>query len=327
MSIRADLAEPVLIMGFNRPRYLSAVIERVRAAAPRRIYFAVDGPRSGDAEDEAAVDECRSMVDRIDWPCEVRTQFQDVNLGCGAGVTAAISWFFDNEESGIILEDDILPDETFFSYCATLLDRYRDDDRVFAISGCNLVPPAELSAPHLPYRFTQVPHIWGWAAWRRTWALHSLDLGQWRERLDTRTLWERSGRSLTGALVWGGVFEMVSRGLIDTWDYQLVYASMLAGQLTATSNVNLTQNIGVDKATHVNAAEYAAQPVGRARLPLADAPVSLDERADAWTRVHHFQTAARARQALSLSSPSFRQFVEELRQVDREAVEAARRSR
>jgi hypothetical protein len=321
------LEEPVLAIAFNRPKYFTELLTRLRTAAPQRLYIAVDGARASRPDDEAAVQACRDLTRTVDWPCEVRTLFQSQNLGCGAGVTAAITWFLENEERGIILEDDILPDPTFFPYCAALLERFAEDDRVFAISGCNLVPPEHQTDPELPYRFSQVPHIWGWAAWRRTWQNHRLELGDWQDGLDARTLWDRTGQSLTGALTWGAVFEMVSQGLVDTWDAQLVYASMQTGQWTATCNVNLTENVGSEGATHENATDYDAQPVRGVRLPLVEVPVVLDHGADRWTRTHHFQSAARARQAMGLRSSRFRDFVDEVRQLSRESADEASRDR
>jgi hypothetical protein len=224
----------------------------------------------------------------------VLTLFQSSNLGCGLGVTTAISWFFDHEERGIILEDDIIPDPSFFPFCQELLDRYEDDDRVFAISGCNFVPPEHQSRPDLPYRFSQVPHIWGWATWRRSWAKHRLDIDGWRDRLPVGTLWRRVGGSIPSTVYWSSTFELLARREVDTWDGQLVLAAMADDQWTATSNVNLIRNIGFDEqATHTRIDRQELQPIQAIPLPLAEVPVEHDSKADAWTRHHHFQATWR----------------------------------
>ena len=281
---------PILVMAFNRPDHLQVLLDLLREIQPETVYFAVDGARAGKANEDQRVAQCRQMIEEIDWIPKKCTLFQDTNLGCGRGVTTAITWFFANEEAGIILEDDIIPEPSFFPYCAELLDRYRHDQRVFAISGCNFVPAEYQSHPELPYRFSQVPHIWGWATWRDRWSHHHLDISGWQKQLPALELWKRTGRSLSGAAYWASTFELLARGEVDTWDGQLVLAGMVHQQLTATSNVNLIRNIGFDElATHTREDRDelpVPQPIA---LPLSQVPVELDERADAWTRRHHFR--------------------------------------
>ena len=283
-------AQPILVMAFNRPEHLRVLLQRLREIMPKTVYFAVDGPRPERPEEAARVRECRTMIEDIDWIPIKRLLFQDSNLGCGLGVSTAISWFFSHEAAGIILEDDIIPDPSFFPYCAELLDRYEADHQVFAISGCNFVPPAFQTRPDLPYRFSQVPHIWGWATWRDRWATYRLDIAGWRRRLPPRELWRRSGRSISGAFYWATTFELLARKEVDTWDGQLVFSSMVNHQWTATSNVNLIENIGFDDmATHTVENREELAPAAQIALPLPHVPVDLDERADVWTRSHHFR--------------------------------------
>ena len=111
---RMQIDEPLLIIGFNRPDHMRVLIERLREIEPRNIYVAIDGPRSDRPDEREMVERCRNLVDEIDWEAEVETLFQEDNLGCGLGVSTAIAWFFDHEERGIILEDDIIPDPSFF---------------------------------------------------------------------------------------------------------------------------------------------------------------------------------------------------------------------
>jgi hypothetical protein len=280
---------PVLLMGFNRPELLARVIDRLREVRPTQVFMAVDGPRPDRAGEAERVQACRDLAGSIDWPCEVRTLFQERNLGCGLGVSTAITWFFEQVERGIILEDDIVPDVSFFGFCGELLERYEHDERVFAVSGANLVPPSGLTRPSDPYRFTQIPHIWGWATWRRSWQQHRLDIADWRTRLPVRRLWSRSGHSLPGAVFWGSTFEVLGRKEVDTWDGQLVLAAMASGQLTAISNVCLTENIGFGgDATHTVEQVDDLLPVRPVALPTRPVEVRLDAKADAWTRRHHF---------------------------------------
>lgn len=286
--------EAVLVIAFNRPDHLSQLLRRLQEVRAMRIFVAIDGPRTHVAGEEALVDECRKVVDSIDWADEITTLIQTDNLGCGNGVTTAISWFFDHVDQGIILEDDIIPEPDFFPYCSELLDRYRDDDRVFAISGCNFVPPEAQTHAELPYRFSQVPHVWGWATWKRSWHQHRLDISGWQKDLPPTKLWARAGKSVSGAAYWASTFELLARKQVDTWDGQLVLASMISQQLTATSNVNLIRNIGFgDSATHTREDRNELQPTGNLTFPLTSVPVAIDEGADSWTRRHHFRASWR----------------------------------
>ena len=286
--------EPILIMAFNRPDHLQVLINRLREVKPTKIYAAIDGARVARPDEQQKVESCRALIASIDWDCEVETQFQDENLGCGLGVSTAISWFFTHEERGIILEDDIIPHPSFFPYCTELLDRYEKDDRVFAISGCNFVPAEFQSHPDQAYRFSQVPHIWGWATWRRSWQQHELDIAGWRHELPPIKLWARSGHSLPASVYWASTFELLARKEVDTWDGQLVLASMVSHQLTATSNVNLIENIGFgEEATHTLVDRKELRPIEEISLPTAPVKVEIDGKADRWTRKHHFRATWR----------------------------------
>ena len=287
-------SEPILIMAFNRPDHLQALLQRLREVQPEKIYVAIDGPREHREHEFEKVQACKDLISTIDWRCEVKSNFQESNLGCGLGVSTAISWFFQHEERGIILEDDIIPDPSFFPYCTELLNRYEAHERVFAISGCNFVPPEAQTHPENPYRFSQVPHIWGWATWRRSWERHQLDIAGWRKQLPINKLWARAGHSLPSTVYWASTFELLARKEVDTWDGQLVLASMVSHQYTVTSNVNLIQNIGFgEDATHTLEDRNELEQIQPMKLPMLDVPVELDHKADRWTRQHHFRATWR----------------------------------
>lgn len=284
--------EAVLLIGFNRPDLLADVVDRVRAVQPARLYFAIDGPRANREAEAEQVQRCRDLATTVDWPCDVRTLFRDANLGCGRGVSGAISWFLEHEERGIIFEDDILADPTFFPFASELLDRYADDSRVFAITGTNFVPPQHIST-HAQYRFSRVPVVWGWATWRGRWQQYRFDIAGWRARLPLRTAWPAMGGTVGSYAYWSGNFDMMARHAIDTWDLQLVFASMAAGALTATPNVNLVENVGFrPDATHT----HRLPDYLRAVEPLLPGPppprVEVDERADRWTMAHVYEATA-----------------------------------
>jgi len=276
---------PVLILAYNRADRLQEVVDALRSWEPRHIFVSVDGPRAGDDADRSKVLATHDVVRSIDWDAEIRTNFQPVNLGCGLGVSTGISWFFDQVDSGIILEDDVIPGPDFFVFCADLLERYRDDERVFSISGCNFAPPEVVTQPEASYRFSAITHVWGWATWRRSWDQYRYSMSDWRVRLRGRNRWEAMGADLPGYVYWTAVFDWMRFGHIDTWDYQLSVTQMASGGLTATSNTNLTENIGFSgDSTHTNYAPPYVRPAGSLAWPLVHPRVERDLAADRWVR-------------------------------------------
>lgn len=286
-----ECREAVLLVAFNRPDLLAEVIERVRAVRPPRVYLAVDGPRADRPGEAARVAECQTLAGSLDWGCEVHTLFRESNLGCGRGVSGAVTWFFENEERGIILEDDILPEETFFAFASELLDRYENDDRVGVISGTNFVPPQEQADPS-GYRFTRVPIVWGWASWRRVWQDYRFDIDGWRERLPSSRARQAMGGTLPAQILWSGNFDMMARHVIDTWDLQLVCACMTAGRLSVAPPVNLVENVGFrPDATHTVRMPGYLRPTEPIPLPTSPIPVAFDEKADAWMMRHVYEAS------------------------------------
>lgn len=277
---------PVLVVAFNRPQRLSGLVDRLREVKPSRVYVAVDGPRPDVAGEDARVLATRAEVARIDWSCDVRTLFRPHNLGCGRGVSGAIDWLFSQEERGIVLEDDVLPQKSLFPFCADLLERYSEDSRVWAVSGCNFVPPEHIGTG-ASYRFSTVPHIWGWATWRRSWSGYRYSLRGWRRRSVLADVWRASPTPAAFAY-WSSIFEITARQLIDTWDYQAVLAAFCARGLTATSNVNLVTNVGFGaEATHTSGRPDYLRPAEEQRFPLRHpSDVERDELSEAWTRRH-----------------------------------------
>lgn len=276
------MTAPVLLIGFNRPDLLSRVIDHVRVARPERVYLAVDGPRADRPGEADRVQACRDLVGALDWGCRVHTLFREANLGCGRGVSGAISWFLDQEDAGIVLEDDILADPSFFAFATGMLERYRDDPRVLAVTGTNFVPPEHLT-PGAAYRFSSVPVVWGWATWRRAWQSYRFDITGWRQHLPLRRAWPAMGGTWQSYLVWSANFDLMARHAIDTWDLQLVCAAMTNGAWTVTPNVNLVENAGFrDDATHTQRRPTYLRAVEELPAWPDPAPVRLDERADRW---------------------------------------------
>jgi hypothetical protein len=243
------MKSPVLFIVFNRPETTKQVFEAIRLAKPERLYVAADGPRKIRQGEADRCAEVRRIATDIDWPCKLSTLFRNENLGCKIGVSSAIDWFFDNEEEGIILEDDVLPVSTFFNYCDELLEMYRHDDRIGMISGCNLITSHYM--PNESYFFSRINHIWGWASWRRVWQHYDVAMNSWPEWYSKKGLSNFSEGNKCFESYWHEKFELAFSGRVDTWDYQWTFTCWRLGALTALPCHNQTKNIGFGAdATH-----------------------------------------------------------------------------
>lgn len=238
---------PVLFMVFNRPDLTRASFAAIRRARPSRLYVAADGPRPGRESDPDLCRETRAVATAVDWPCTVRTLFRGRNLGLRLACASAISWFFQHEPEGIVLEDDCVPHPDFFPYCAELLARYRHCPEVMLVGGSNYQYGKRRG--DASYYFSLYPHIWGWAAWASTWERYDINMTGLERFVKTRLgdLIEHEGARKAMMRK----FMLVERGVDNNWDFQLVYSLWRAGGLSVIPNVNLVGNIGnVDDSAH-----------------------------------------------------------------------------
>ena len=279
------LKTAVLFMVFNRPDTTKQVFEAIRQAKPPRLYVAADGPRADKTGEEEKCEQVRRIATQVDWDCEVKTLFRDKNLGCRVGVSSAVSWFFGKEEEGIILEDDCLPSQSFFWFCEELLERYRWDMRVMAISGDNFQKGSARN--EFSYYFSRFNHCWGWASWRRAWVYYGKHMQLWPYIRDNGYIQDVLSDK-TAVKCWSKIFETVYRNEIDTWDYQWTYTCWLQSGLTILPNVNLVSNIGFSEdATHTTDKDSAKSkiPVFNLSFPLKHPNWMIrDKRADDYTQ-------------------------------------------
>ena len=239
---------PVLFLIFNRPETTQQVFSAIRLAKPPRLYVAADGPRSKIPNEANLCELVRSISTNVDWNCEVKTLFRDQNLGCRLAVSQAIDWFFEQESEGIILEEDCLPDQSFFWFCQELLNRYRDDTRIMHIGGTNFQFGKKRT--NYSYYFSRYTHLWGWATWRRAWMYYDEKLKQWPEAKQNEILlhWADNRRFI---FYWKSLFEKAASGDLDTWDPQWIFACWSQNGLSVVPSVNLVSNLGFSKdSTH-----------------------------------------------------------------------------
>ena len=231
----------ILFIVYKRPMQTRLVFEEIRKAKPKKLFIAGDGPKKGNQDDFNKVEEVRNIFDTIDWDCDLKTLFFSENQGSKVTESSAIDFFFSNVDEGIILEDDCLPNESFFKFCATLLEKYRDNQRIMHIGGNNFLPESSGTGPS--YYFSVHAHGWGWATWKRAWKNYDVAMLDFPNFKKSRP---REGLFADYKMrkYYLEIFDKVHRGLVDCWDYQWSFAISKANGLAIVPSVNLVTNIG-----------------------------------------------------------------------------------
>ena len=248
--ITPGLKTPVVFLVFNRPSVTAKVFGAIRHAQPPKLLVVADGPRS-DRTEEQLCEETRKFATSVDWPCEVFTRFSTENLGCRLNVSSGLDWAFDQVEEAIILEDDCLPDPSFFPFCQELLERYRDNPAISEISGSNYQQGRRRT--DFSYYFSRHAHIWGWATWRRSWRHNDLRMSAW-PKLRERGWLHDYLRDSKAAFYWTKLFDDSYRGSHDSlnsWAIPWTFSCWARDSLSIIPETNLVSNIGYsDASTH-----------------------------------------------------------------------------
>jgi hypothetical protein len=272
---------PIALFIYKRPEETGQVFAEIAKIKPRTLFVIADGPKS-DTEHEIT-EATRAITEQIDWDCHVMRHYAPANLGCRSRMASGIDWVFEQVEEAIILEDDCVPQPSFFRFCSELLLKYRSDSRVGAILGTSFAPPDSRSS--YDYFFSRYfTAAWGWASWRRAWQHFDVALTSWPAQKEAgllSTVWQHPDL----VSYWSSLLERTYHGDIDTWDYQWFFSSWSAGLLNIIPTTNLISNIGFGTtATHANGADSLAY--------LKTHPISFPLREP--TRVVHDLDASKA---------------------------------
>ncbi len=259
---------PVLLIGFNRPDNMCEVFAQIKKAQPEVLYIAVDGPRPDKEGEAEKCQQCQQLAKQVDWPCELYTLFREKNVGCALGVSGAISWAFEKEDRLIILEDDCVPVLSFFNFCDEMLEMYKDDTRVWQISGRSNHPDSQFFY-NKSYLFSHYAHIWGWATWKRCWDYYDLkmsdfpqylEMGGARNFMPTLSIGNKSNK------FYKNCYNHINSVSSHTWDYQWSYIKLKNAALGIVPCKNLIHNIGE------NGAHYTGMPED---IPSEDIPLNF----------------------------------------------------
>lgn len=244
------LNTPVLFIVFNRPETTVQVFEAIRKARPKQLFVAADGPRAGKEGEKERCEEARRIATNVDWDCELKTLFREENIGCGRGPAEAITWFFEQVEQGIILEDDCLPAQSFFKFSEELLNRYSNDQVVQMIAGANLLEDWDSCKDS--YLFSTKGGMWGWSTWRRAWNKFDYFVGPLRKERIQKLFFQNISNPGERKVYFDALMQAVNNPeTITFWDYQWVFSRLYNGQITIVPKINMIKNIGFgENATH-----------------------------------------------------------------------------
>jgi hypothetical protein len=258
---RVKMQTPVALIIFNRPDLTERVFNQIAKAKPTQLFVIADGPRPGRPGETEKCQASRAVIDKIDWNCELLKNYSDINLGCGHRPASGISWVFERTDRAIILEDDVVPNLTFFRFCDELLERYVEDERVMQICGHNY-QLGQKRGPYSYYFSRRSICAGGWATWRRAWKYFDFHIKLWPTLRETSFLLdiledESLVRHWTKMLdtAHDGTPTSTAAHATDYWDFQWNFAIWSQSGLSIFPNAILVSNIGYrEDGTHTRSA-------------------------------------------------------------------------
>jgi hypothetical protein len=258
------LQTPVIFIVFKRPDTTRRVFAAISQVRPAKLLVIADGPRNDRPAEAEACRQVREIVSHVDWPCEVFTNFSESNLGFRDRIISGLDWAFSLVEEAIILEDDCLPDLSFFPFCQEMLERYRGDARLGSISGTNLVE--KYSHTEASYYFSNLGGIWGWATWRSKWQQLDRHLADWPRLRDDKMLSEIFDDPKAVAY-WSRQYDdqYEDRG-VRSWDTLWLFTLLKNNALSVVPRVNIGFGPGATNTAGANS--RLTPPAGTMEFPL-----------------------------------------------------------
>ena len=236
------LATPVVLFIYRRSETSLRVLHRISQVKPSKLFLIADGPK-GENEKKECFKTRRLIEDKIDWECKLRKVYAKANLGLAKRIQTGLDTVFNEVEKAIILEDDTLPDLSFFKFCEELLIRYENDKRIAHISGCNFHTDGfEINTSYL---FSSIINVWGWATWKRSWINFNISMPTWQKIDKNKFLskWCVNKTHLKGTL---DMFELHCNNNDPwAWSYQWIFACWEKNALSILPKINLVSNIGI----------------------------------------------------------------------------------
>ena len=262
---KCNIDLPVLLIFFARPDTLEKVFEKVKKARPSKLFLACDGAREGNERDTESIEKCKKIVEDIDWECDVNKNYSTENQGCGRGPSSAITWAFSHVDRLLILEDDCVADDSLFPFMEEMLEKYKDDTRIGAISGFNHLKNVDCGKDS--YCFTKTGATLGWGTWKRVWDMYDFNVKNITKDYNKQLLLDqfddkKVAKQRVGSWIQASRETLVKK--VNYWDVQFGFLKYSQSFLTIVPKNNLIYNIGIGAgSTHTENTKYTKWKPGK----------------------------------------------------------------
>ena len=253
---------PIVIFTYKRPSHTQKLLDAIKKVNPKTIYIVADGPKN--KKEAIKTQEVTSVVNSKKWASNIYIYISKKNLGLRRRVASGLDWVFENTDTAIILEDDLIPDKSFFYFCEEMLDKYKNNHQIVSIAGYNKKEKVSIKES---YYFSKYVESWGWATWRRAWDLYDDKMQNWPQLKNTSWLSQQLNNPIL-VKYWKQIFNRVYSSKINSWAYRWMYSSFINSGLTIVPKSNLIEYHGYGEgATHTKYSR-AVIPVGKLNFPI-----------------------------------------------------------
>lgn len=282
------MSAPVLILLYKKPKTTVQVINALKKVKPKLIYIAINiPPINKNKQDYIDYKKVLKLLDKIDWKCDLKIKKRKKHLSPYDSYKSAINWFFKNEKEGIILEDDTVPNKSFFTFCNQMLKKYRNNNRIALISGTSFYKKENLNKE--TYFFSNIPFMWGYATWKRTILGRDEKMKNWPK--NKKDVFNKITSDKFFIKYWSKMFNDLYNKKFIAYDFQMAYSNFKNKKLTIFPKKNLVKNIGFgNNATHTKSEEwYSNLETYELKNIKHPKQISPDLSYDEWVNLNFFQ--------------------------------------